>query len=314
MRRVVAAVVAVLWMAAGCSGPGGAQPRSSSGPPSASRSPRTGSGSAVPAPLGDTAPHVMVIVEENHSYDQVIGNPDMPFLNSLAHSYALATDYTGVAHPSEPNYLAMISGSVWDQPADRTPQDGVYDGTTLVDQLAAHGVGWKAYLEDMPRRCDLVDTYSPGSYDVNHNPFMYFRSIRTSPQQCNRDVPFTEFAQDLSSGTAPPFIFVAPNTQHDMHDGTPAQADAWLSQQLRAVQASRWYRQGGVVVITFDEGETTEQVATVVVSAADRNAGHFTAATNHFGLLHGLEATYGLPLLRQAADPANGNLAPLLQH
>ncbi|MFI5091456.1 MAG: alkaline phosphatase family protein, partial [Terriglobales bacterium] len=98
----------------------------------------------------------MVIVEENHSYEEVIGNPAMPYLNSLASTYGLATNYTDLSHPSEPNYLGMISGSIWDNPADLTPQADSYSGTTLVDQLAAAGVSWKAYMEDMPAACDLT--------------------------------------------------------------------------------------------------------------------------------------------------------------
>jgi acid phosphatase len=288
------------------------------GPSSKASAPAVGTSVPITPPAGSgapngAAPHVMVIVEENHSYDQVIGNPDMPFLNQLARTYGLATDYAGVSHPSEPNYLAMVSGSIWDDPQDRTPQDGTYSGPTLVDQLAARGIGWKAYLEDMPHACDTTDTYGPGNYDVNHNPFVYFRSVRDATAQCGRDVPFGQFASDLGDGSTPPFVFVAPNTAHDMHDGTPAQADSWLSSQFRAIFASNWYRQGGTVVVTFDEGETSDRVATVVVSEADRGVAHLTARANHYALLRGIEELYGLPYLGAAADPANGDLTPLLQ-
>ncbi|MGZ4622758.1 MAG: alkaline phosphatase family protein [Blastococcus sp.] len=261
-----------------------------------------------------SVPHVMIIVEENHSFGQVIGNRDMPFFNRLAQTYGLATNYAGVSHPSEPNYLAMVSGSTWGDPQDRTPQEGSYPGPTLVDQLAARGVAWRAYLEDMPRACDMTDTYGPGGYDVNHNPFLYFRSIRDTPAQCAHDVPFSQFARDLRDGSAAPFVFVAPNTTHDMHNGTPAQGDAWLSEQFAAIFASKWYRQGGVVVVTFDEGETTDRVATVVVSEADRGVAPLTTRANHYALLRAVEKLYGLPLLGSAADARNGDLTPLLRH
>lgn len=313
--RVLAAV-AVLVVAAGVvawrfAGAGSASAAGGGGP-SLSGFPTRSSAAQSSAAAGGV-PHIMIIVEENHSSDEVIGNSSMPFFNSLASDYGLATDYTDVSHPSEPNYLAMISGSVWDDPQDRTPQDDVYNGSTLVDQLAARGIGWKAYLEDMPRACDRPDTYGPGRYDVNHNPFMYFQGIRDSEEQCARDVPFSQFGPDLSTGSAPPFLFVAPNTEHDMHDGTPAQADAWLKQQLDLVMTSDWYRRGGVVVVTFDEGETSEQVPTVVVSQADRGIARLRTPVNHFGLLRGIEERYGLPLLRAAADPRNGDLSPLLR-
>jgi acid phosphatase len=276
--------------------------------------PQSPSSSAAARPSTPPAvtPHLMIIVEENHSSSQVIGNSSMPFFNRLARDYGLATDYTGVSHPSEPNYLAMISGSIWDNPQDRPPQDDAYKGPTLVDQLAARGIGWKAYIEDMPGACDRSDTYGPGRYDVNHNPFMYFASVRDSGVQCSKDVPFAQFGPDLSSGSAPPFIFVAPNTLHDMHDGTPAQGDAWLKQQFGLIMASDWYRHGGVVVVTFDEGETSEQVPTLVVGQATLGIAALRTPVNHFGLLRGIEERYGLPLLGSAGDPRNGDLSPLL--
>jgi acid phosphatase len=252
----------------------------------------------------------MVIVEENHSYEEVIGNTAMPYLNSLASTYGLATNDSDVSHPSEPNYLAMISGSIWDNPQDLTPQQDSYAGTTLADQLAAAGVGWKAYVEDLPSACDLTDSFT-GNYDVNHNPFMYFSGIRNSPAQCARDVPFTQLAPDLNSGAAPPFIFVSPNLINDMHDGTFQQGDAWLQQQMPVILASSWYHQGGIVIVTFDEGTSTERVATIVISASNHGV-QLTGALNHYGMLRGLEESYGLTLLGGAANPANGDLKALL--
>lgn len=250
----------------------------------------------------------MVIVEENNSYNAIIGNSQLPYINSLAKKYMLATNWWGVSHPSEPNYLAMMSGSIWDNPADLTPQDRTYAGPTLVDELAARSIGWKAYMQDMPRACDLTDQYSPGNYDVNHNPFMYFKSIRNNPAQCNRDVPFTQFAPDLARGTAPPFMYVVPNTVYDMHDGTYGTADAWLKTQLSLVFASRWYAQGGTVVLTWDEGESGgDRVATIIISAHTAGKGKYTAYVNHYGLLRGLEATYLVTFLGKATSAANGD-------
>jgi len=255
----------------------------------------------------------MVIVEENNSYSAIIGNSQLPYINSLAQKYVLATNWWGVSHPSEPNYLAMVSGSIWDNPADLTPQDETYPGPTVVDQLAAKGIAWKAYMEDMPAACDLSDQYSPGDYDVNHNPFMYFNTIRSSSSQCHRDVPFTQLAGDLAGGTAPPFMYVVPNLINDMHNGSYATADNWLRTQLAKVFASRWYAQGGTVVLTWDEGESGgDQIATIVISA--RLAGHGTYGTygNHYGLLRGLEELYGLSYLGSASKAGNGDLRSLL--
>jgi phospholipase C len=252
----------------------------------------------------------MVIAEENHSVGQVIGSAQMPYLNSLASTYGLATDWSDLSHPSLPNYLGLISGSIQNNPQDTTPQDGTYAGPTLVDELAAAGYSWKAYLEDMPTACDKSDNYV-GEYDVNHNPFMYFDSIRTSTAQCNRDVPFTQFASDLANGSAPDFIWVSPNLIDDMHDGTLAQGDAWLAREIPLVLASSWYRSGGTVIITFDEGETTEQVATLVISQNTPAGARLTTPGNHYGTLRAIEETYGVALLGGSANASNGDLRSL---
>jgi acid phosphatase len=253
----------------------------------------------------------MVIVDENHSLQQVIGNTQMPYLNRLADQYGLATDWRDLSHPSLPNYLGLISGSIQDNPRDTTPADRTYAGPTLVDQLAHAGYSWKAYMEDMPRPCDLSDTFGPGNYDVNHNPFVYFDSIRNSPAQCKRVVPFTEFAADLRGNTAPDFMWVSPNLINDMHDGTYAQGDAFLRREVPIVLASQWYKDGGIVILSFDEGETTEQVATVVISQRTARGARLTATGSHYGTLRAIEETYGVPLLGGAVSSSASDLRPL---
>jgi acid phosphatase len=255
--------------------------------------------------------HVMVIVEENHSYSDIIGNTsEAPYMNSLVTQYGLGTNWFGLSHPSEPNYLGMVSGSIWDNPRDSTPQNDSYPGPTVVDQMASAGIGWKAYMEDMPQPCDLTHTYSPAYYDVNHNPFMYFQSIRSDPAQCNRDVPFTQFAGDLSSNTMPPFVFISPNLNHDMHNGTIQQADTWLHSTMSQVFSSQWYAQGGIVIITWDEGESSDQIPVIVVDARDAGK-RLTTKGDHYGMLRAIEEAYALPFLGHAADSSVDDLTPL---
>jgi hypothetical protein len=310
-RRIAAPAAAVaslvlLVAAAGCQSP----QRAATGGPAAP------SVAVAPVPARSAAlatghPHVMVIVEENHSLQQVIGNTQLPYLNGLANRYGLATGWTGLSHPSLPNYLGLISGSIQGNPQDTTPADRTYPGPTVVDQLARAGFSWKAYMQDMPRPCDLSDTYSPGDYDVNHNPFMFFDSIRDDPAQCRRVVPFTEFAGDLNRNTAPDFIWVSPNLLNDLHDGSYAVGDGFLQREMSIVLASRWYKDGGTVIVTFDEGDTTEQVATIVVAQHTPRGARLTASGSHYGTLRAIEETYGLPLLGGAANPAAGDLRHL---
>lgn len=288
-------------------------PVSASAPPPAVRpaSP-TSRPTSRAAPPALTPPHVMVIMEENHSIDQVIGNSQAPYINGLAKRYGMATNWSDISHPSLPNYLAYVSGSSWGNPADTTPQDATYSGFTVVDELSAAGFTWKAYMEDMPAPCDMTDQFSPGNYDVNHNPFLYFDRLRATPAQCNRDVPYSQLGADLASNRVPDFAWVSPNTIHDMHDGSVRQGDAWLQGMLPSVLASQWYQAGGIVIVTWDEGESTEQVATIVVSARTSPGTRLTAHGTIYGTLRTIEKIYRLPFLGTSADPANGDLLPLL--
>ncbi len=113
------------------------------------------------AAVAYTAPpaHVMLILMENHSYSDIIGNPDAPYLNSLASRYRLATASYATTHPSLPNYLELMSGSTQGITTDCATCTA--DGTQLVDQLQAAGIGWKGYMESMPSPCYTGNGYYP---------------------------------------------------------------------------------------------------------------------------------------------------------
>jgi len=140
---------------------------------------------------------------------------------------------------------------------------------------------------------------------------MYFNSVRNNPAQCNRDVPYPQLTADLNAGTAPPFMWVSPNIINDMHNGTPAQGDAFLQGLVNQVKASSWWTgtPGSRIIITWDEGASTEQVLTLVIGSA-----HGTAANggNEYGTLRGLEEAYGVGLLGNSASTNVGDILPLL--
>jgi phosphatidylinositol-3-phosphatase len=269
---------------------------------------------AAPPPAAGP-PHVMVIVMENREASSVLGRPDAPYITSLATGYGQATRWYGVSHPSLPNYLAMISGS--DQGVHDDGTGYTFGGPTLVDQLAGRGIGWKAYMEDMPSPC--FGGGSSGSYAKKHDPFVYFSSITGNSGQCARVVPHGQLAGDLQAGTAPPFLFVTPNMCNDGHDCGNATADGWLKGEMQMVMGSSWYRQGGSVIVTWDEGGSNAgccggaaggQIATIVVTAAGQR--RLDTAGDHYGMLRALEEAYGVGYLGRAADPASGDLRPLL--
>src|SRR6516225_64269 len=133
------------------------------------------------APSPAPAPHVMVIVEENREFGSVIGNPGAPYVNELASIYLLATQSFATTHPSLPNYLELIAGTTFGIQSDCT--DCSVEGTTLVDELAATGISWRAYMEGMPAPC-FAGAASAAGYAKKHDPFAYVRHIAGSPPLC----------------------------------------------------------------------------------------------------------------------------------
>jgi acid phosphatase len=216
----------------------------------------TATSKATPTPTATATlafSNVVVVLEENHSLSDVLGNSSMPYFNSLISKYALATQYYADTHPSLPNYLWLTSGS-----ADGISADvcGVtVSNDNIVREMAGAGVSWKSYQEDLPAVGYLG--CSSGNYAEKHNPFAYFSDVQNNSVQLDNMVPFTEFATDLAGGTLPRFSFITPNLQDDAHDGTLAQADSWLQSNLAPLLLTPMFQPGGsgLLIIVFDEGD-----------------------------------------------------------
>ena len=245
--------------------------------------------------LHDRANHpfnyVVVITMENQGLGDIINNPSAPFLNQLASSYALATNYTAVNHPSLPNYLSLVSGqdfASWSK-ADCSPSPGCSAGnaSNLVDSLENRGLSWKAYMEDYPPNCGshcspgncFLGDIGTGQYAARHDPFVYFDDIVNSTARCSRIVPANSgdnggpdnlFLSDLASpSTASNFIWLTPNLCNDMHssatctngctsDGDATclkDGDSYLSSVIPQILSSNLFtHQKAALFVTFDEG------------------------------------------------------------
>src|SRR5438874_3618252 len=157
--------------------------------------------------------HVFVLVEENHSYNQVIGNPAMPYTNMLAQKYALATQSHANRFNSLPNYFMLTVGSL-------ITTNDEYTGTVTADNVARAvskaGKTWKIYAESLPNIGYLGPTVYP--YGKDHNPFAYFSDVIKSSSQAAKIVPFTQLATDMQNGTLPDYAMIVPNFENDGHD------------------------------------------------------------------------------------------------
>lgn len=247
-----------------------------------------------PSPLIPAFDHIFVVIMENHGYDEIIGSADAPYLNHLAAQCGLATNYTSVAHPSLPNYLALTGGDTFGVTTDCT--DCFQSAPNLaVDRIAASGRSWRAYMESMPSAGFVGDSYP---YMQKHDPFVYYDNIRTDPAQLANVVPYSQLATDLATAaTTPAFGWITPSMLDDMHDGTVAQGDTWLSTAVPALLASpAWTEQNSLLVITWDEDDNApgNQVATFVIASGVPAGFKSAVAYNHYCLLRTIETAWGL--------------------
>jgi phospholipase C len=268
---------------------------------------------AGPCGTTTTAPtyrHVIWIWFENHD---IMGSSSAPYFNSIASKCGVATNYHNVTHPSLPNYVAATSGIASLEPfySDCSPSN---ECSSSAPSIFGQGETWKAYEESMSSNCNPSNS---GDYAVRHNPPAYYPALTTCSAN---DVPYPQLATDLASNALPAFSFITPNLIDDMHDGTIAQGNAWLSSNLPTILASPEYTSGSTAVfVTFDEGNDDGQtgencvantsdsschVLTIVISPS--TAAGSTSATmfSHYSLLATTEQLLGLPALGRAASAA----------
>lgn len=268
----------------------------------------------------------MVIMMENETYGSVIGNGALSYLNGpLAGHYLVLQKLFAMSHPSLPNYLEFLSGSSWGVGSDCSPSPSCQGGANLPSQLDQAGVSWAGYMESMPMAGYTGgDTGGPDGYGNNfyvqhHNPFVYFPSL--AGELSTHVKPLTSMAADLNSADPPAFVWVSPNMVDNMHDGPLTAGDVWLSQQIPAIQATRWYRDGGRIILMWDEGQDSDasgiaggsggHVAAIVISQALYGSAPDATPADDAGILRAIERVYGLAYLNDAADPAHGSLGRL---
>jgi hypothetical protein len=243
---------------------------------------------------------VFTIVLENRRFGGVIGNPHAPYANELAARFALAGNYHAGSSPSLPNYLTMLAGQDFGVHDDEGPRYHPLDAPQLADQLEAAGLSWRAYFESMPAPCTLGPV---GNYAVKHNPFVYFAAVRDDRARCDEhDVPFALFADDLAQAPRR-YMWIGPDMLGDGHDTGAAHADRWLAEHVPLILESAAWRENGVLFLTWDEGQGSDEHIPMLVISPLARPGHVSPTPyDHRSFLATVEDGLGLPRLATTAD------------
>jgi acid phosphatase len=234
--------------------------------------------------------HVLIVVMENHALSQVVGSASAPYLTALAHQGAEFSNSHGVAHPSQPNYLALFSGSTQGMADDSCPHG--FSGANLGAQLIGAGLSFAGYSESMPT--SGYQGCVAGTYARKHNPWVNFSSV---PQTAN--LPFSAFPSDFTS--LPSVAFVVPNLVSDMHNGSVAVGDAWVRANIDAY--ARWTKlHNSLLILTFDEDDysTADNRVPTMMIGAGIVPGTYSESINHYSILATVESIFGLPRLTSA--------------
>jgi phosphatidylinositol-3-phosphatase len=234
---------------------------------------------------------VVMVIEENHAFQQIIGSPAAPYINSLASRGALMTESFALTHPSQPNYLELFSGSTQGVVDDSFP--GRFNAPNLASELLAKHRSFGGFSESLPAT-GYLGWSAPGGYVRRHNPWSDFSNVPPS-----ENLPFARFPTDFTR--LPTVSYVVPNLADDMHDGTVQQGDLWLAGHLAPYV--RWAEShNSLLVVTWDEDDEAHgnRIATLFVGSMVQ-PGRYGEFITHANVLRTIEAMYALPFAGNTA-------------
>ena len=254
--------------------------------------------------------HIVIVVEENKDYEEIVGSNDAPYLNMLRSEGAHFTQMYAEEHKSEGNYFWMMSGSNQNVGfADANPKAMIY-ASNLGEQLIKKGLSFKGYSEDLPEVGSMVEKKYP--YARKHVPWVTFGNLPggNNPDS-STNLQFLQFPSDFTK--LPTVSFVIPNLINDMHDdpNNVRNGDVWLSKKIDPYY--QWAKShNSLLIVTFDENEDTNgmmdltdpsspekvkqnRIATIFAGAHLKH-GNYTEGKGitHVNILRTLEAMYGL--------------------
>ena len=233
--------------------------------------------------------HVTIVVMENKDYDRIVGSPEAPYVNhTLIPEGAVLTNSHAVGHPSEPNYLALFSGSTHGIHGDPCPT--TFPGANVASELIAAGETFGGYSESMPH--DGYTGCDSGGYARKHSPWVDFpKTVPSSDNLVYQGFP----------SSPPTLTWITPNLCNDMHNCRIVHGDKWLAKSLPPIIA--WNEQNdGLLVVTFDEAapdlDHTNHIATFLVGPMVKPGSTNDQNLNHYAVLHTVEAFFGLPCIK----------------
>lgn len=233
--------------------------------------------------------HVLVVIEENRSYSQIMDSRNRDaYIHQLAKRGMLFTQSYGVTHPSQPNYLALFSGSTQGVTSNFCPLE--LNGANLASALFDQGLSFASYAESLP----AGGACASGPYQRKHNP------VANWPRLASANLPFDDFPKDFSR--LPTVSFVIPDQRNDMHDGSFAAADEWLKTHI-APYVDWAFRHNSLLILSWDEDNGSEgnRVVTILVGPMVK-AGTSDQRIDHYSVLRTLLDCYNLPAMNAALD------------
>ena len=270
MKRLVCATAVVCALAIGASAP-------------------AATAQVLPAPA-----HIVIVIEENKPDSSVIGSKSAPYINALANSGANMTQSFAETHPSEPNYLALFAGNTFGLTSDACPVNAGA-APNLASELLVAGYSFAGFPEDLPAVGSTA--CSAGKYARKHAPWANFTNVPAANSR-----PFSAFNNRSDYASLPTVSFVIPNLDNDMHDGTIAEADTWLYNNLS--HYANWaVGNNSLLIITFDEddGGSENQIPTIIYGGHVK-PGSYSETISHYNVLSAIEEMYGLPKTGRAAN------------
>jgi len=241
--------------------------------------------------------HIIVVVMENKSYDEV---RTQPYIASLIAAGSTFSKSYAVTHPSQPNYLALWAASTLGTSNDNCPAPGSpWNSENLGHACEAAGLTWRAYSEDLPSAGSPACSANSSRYTRKHDPWTNFSNLDHANER-----PYSDLAADEAGSSLPSLAFVIPNNCHNSHDCSAAQADAWLAANVPAMIHA--VGPSGMVVLTWDEDDKSASNHSITVFAGPMVlSGHVSSGTvNHYTVVRALCETLGLtPFGSSASEP-----------